>query len=234
MKASSRLARSTAILLFLATAACGGEGGVLTPAPTPTPTPPPTGSTPTPTPTSYNVERCFEQLVAPGVSVRSLLIPDTVKIDLSKPADFPNGRRLQDQVVDVTLAELLLDLTRYSPKVLADLPLNPGKNDATFLTVFPYLAPPNGVRSINTGGSTSFDFRTDPDSAYVSVDRMGMPAVATALIRSAQKTNYNDSTTQDDVNGKFIEEQKGDLTDLHNQLEDDLKRLSLDSCAVPA
>ncbi len=73
------------------------------------------------------------------------VIPDTLKIDLTMPAGFPNGRGLTDQVIDVTLALVLLDLTVMGQTVttFAGLPLNPPANDVEFLAEFPYLAPPN-------------------------------------------------------------------------------------------
>jgi hypothetical protein len=72
------------------------------------------------------------------------VIPDTLKIDLTAPAGFPNGRALTDQVIDITLALVLLDLTAPMQGVttFSDIPLNPGANDAVFLDDFPYLAPP--------------------------------------------------------------------------------------------
>ncbi len=74
-----------------------------------------------------------------------LVVPDGLKIDLTIPAGFPNGRALTDQVIDITLAVLLLDLTAMgqTPTTLAEDPLNPPANDAEFLPDFPYLAPPN-------------------------------------------------------------------------------------------
>jgi hypothetical protein len=74
-----------------------------------------------------------------------LVIPDTLKIDVSQPAGFPNGRRLQDPVVDITLAVVLLDLTvpGQTAASLASLPLNPPENDKPFLTDFPYVAEPH-------------------------------------------------------------------------------------------
>jgi hypothetical protein len=74
-----------------------------------------------------------------------LVIPDTLKIDLTMPAGFPNGRMLTDQVVDITLAVVLLDLTvpMQTPATFASIPVNPGANDVEFLMEFPWLAPPN-------------------------------------------------------------------------------------------
>ncbi len=225
-------ASALAIALILPLAACGGDGGTLTPGPTPTPTP--TSPAPTPTPTSFNVQPCLDQIVTPGNSVTSLIMPDTVKLDLSQPPSFPNGRRLQDQVIDITLSVLLLDMRRHNPRTLADLPLNPGRNDATFLTDFPYLAPPLGKPPIASGSASSYNFRTDPDSAFISVDRMGMPAIATALIGTSAKIPYNDSSPSEDATGRWMAEMKTTLTGLHNILGDDLARLSLVSCATPA
>lgn len=73
----------------------------------------------------------------------SLVVPDTLKIDLTADAGFPNGRRLQDPVIDVTLAVVLLDLNVHGVTLFADLPLNPPANDVPFLAEFPFLADPN-------------------------------------------------------------------------------------------
>ena len=72
-----------------------------------------------------------------------LVVPDTITIDTTAAAGFPNGRKLADPVIDVTLAVVLLDLSaqEQSATTLADLPLNPSANDKPFLTTFPYLAP---------------------------------------------------------------------------------------------
>ena len=73
-----------------------------------------------------------------------VILPDTIKYDPSKPTAYPNGRALTDQVVDITLAAVLLKLGPNQPlDLLAKLPLNPPKNDVEFLAEFPYLAPPH-------------------------------------------------------------------------------------------
>jgi hypothetical protein len=72
-----------------------------------------------------------------------LVVPDTLKIDVSKPAGFPNGRRLEDPVIDITLAVVMLDLGTHAADTFAKLPVNPPKNDKDFLPDFPYVAPPN-------------------------------------------------------------------------------------------
>lgn len=71
------------------------------------------------------------------------VVPDTIKIDTSMAAGFPNGRQLTDPVIDVTFALLLLDLSveGQTATTLAGLPLNPTANDVAFETAFPYVAP---------------------------------------------------------------------------------------------
>ena len=208
--------------------ACGG--GSPSPAPTPSPSP-----TPPPATVSYNVENCFTQAIpgTGGLTLRSMIIPDTLKLDLSRPSGFPNGRDLDDPVVDILLAALFLDfaVTGQSTSTFANLPLNPPGNDRPFTTTFPFLAPPQGTppRAATTG--TSFDFRTDPDTAFVQVDRMGVPAVATALIGSPTKTPYNDANPTADAGDQFRADETTQLTNLFNAIGDDLTELGLRICA---
>lgn len=70
-----------------------------------------------------------------------LVVPDVLELDPGQPAGFPNGRRLEDRVVDLLLAAILLDLGIHPADALATLPLNPPANDLPFGTAFPYLAP---------------------------------------------------------------------------------------------
>jgi hypothetical protein len=70
-----------------------------------------------------------------------LIVPDTLKIDTTGVAGFPNGRGLEDSVIDITLAVILLDLGVHSVSLLADLPLGPAGNDVAFAADFPFLAP---------------------------------------------------------------------------------------------
>jgi hypothetical protein len=108
--------------MSLATASCGGGGGGSTPvvAPPPAPPPPP----PPPTGTSFNVTPCLSQMVA-GRSVQSILIPDILDLDLSQPAGFPNGRDLDDPVIDLVLAAIFLDLGRHPVDTLVNARVNP-------------------------------------------------------------------------------------------------------------
>lgn len=216
-------------------AACGssGNGSAMPPvAVTPTPSPSPSPSpTPTPSPTSRNVSACLSQVIpgTGGATPASLVLPDTVKLNFAAPSGFPNGRQLNDPVVDVTLAVLLLDMTRHSPGLLAGLPLNPGV-DNTLQSGFPFLGLANGGQP-SAGTGTAFNFRTDPAGAYTRVDRMGQPAVATALIGTPLKIPYNDANPTDDAGQAFVPEIVNQLTILHNALADDLIGLGLTPCS---
>ena len=223
-------AMSTACLLV----GCGG-GDSPAPTATPTPTPAATGTGGQGT-FSYNVERCFTQtLPGMGVSVRQLIAtPDALLLDLSAPTSgFPNGRTPDDPVIDVTVAMLFLDLTEsgQSLRTFANLPLNPPRSFPAPLTTFPYLAPPTGSPVLAATTGTSFTFRTDPDSAYTSVDRMGNPAVATILIGSSARNTYNDAAQSSDIAGSFRAEETAGLTAFMNAIGDDLTNLGLDICA---
>jgi hypothetical protein len=72
-----------------------------------------------------------------------LVLPDTLQVDGSGTSSFPNGRNLPDQVIDLTLAVILLDLSVHPVSLFAGLPLNPPANDAPFYGDFPFLASPN-------------------------------------------------------------------------------------------
>lgn len=100
---------------------------------------------------------CLGQTFAPGRTVASLVVPnDVLRLDLGATAGFPNGRKLADPVIDVTLAVLLLRVNSAapgtcgmgtcSPGTLAALPLNPPRNDVAggaFTDTFPYFHPPH-------------------------------------------------------------------------------------------
>jgi hypothetical protein len=75
--------------------------------------------------------------------VRSLILPDVMRVDFTAPAGFPNGRRPVDPALDLTLAVILLDLTEHGVTTLADLPLNPPAGDLTPPEAFPYFAAPH-------------------------------------------------------------------------------------------
>lgn len=208
----------------LALAACGGGGSGMTAQTTTTVAPP--GA-------PLNVQPCLDQPIAPGKpSVANIVVPDTIKVDLTQPSGFPNGRRLTDSVIDTELAWIFLDLSKHPADTLTKIPLGPQANDVPFRPDFPYLAPPNGTPAPAAAGS-NFSFRTDAPSAYVQVDRMGLPAIATALIGSSAKLSYNDDSPAVDGTRKYVNEITTTLGVLANALQDDFARLNLTVCARP-
>lgn len=72
--------------------------------------------------------------MAPRRMRRALDVPPDVMIfDVGRPALFPNGRELTDDVVDLV----------GDPRVLGNDAPFPSENDVPFLSGFPYLAPPH-------------------------------------------------------------------------------------------
>lgn len=209
-------------LLLGALAACGGDGNDPSQSPTPTP------STAT-----LSVVPCLNQTVpGTGTTVAGLVVPDTITVDLSKPSGFPNGRRLQDPVVDVTLAALFLDLSKHSPLTFFNIPLNPPANDRPFRANFPYLAPPQGNPPLSgSDTATGFVFLDRPATDFVRVDREGMPALATALIGGPLKNRFNDADPVDDATGEFVPEMEAQLKLLHQALRDDIVAAGLTPCS---
>ena len=108
--------------LFLA--ACGGGGDDAAPAP-PTGPPPPAAA-------AYNVQTCLDQVIRPGMTTANIVVPDTIKLDLTQPTSFPNGRHITDSAIDRTVAFLFMDVPRQGLDVLARLPLGPPANDVPF------------------------------------------------------------------------------------------------------
>lgn len=69
--------------------------------------------------------------------VAGALIPDVVTINFASAVQFPNGRRLEDDVIDIALGVVL------NRGLSAGVSDGINANDKTFLTTFPYLAADN-------------------------------------------------------------------------------------------
>jgi hypothetical protein len=69
--------------------------------------------------------------------VATALIPDVVTIDFSQPVQFPNGRQLEDDVIDAALGVVL---NRGGAAGISDAI---DSNDVAFSSTFPYLADPH-------------------------------------------------------------------------------------------
>jgi hypothetical protein len=159
------------------------------------------------------------------------VVPDVLQLDMNQPSGFPNGRQLTDPVIDLELAVLFLDLKSQPVTTFSSLPLDPTSTGVPQQPNFPYLAAAQGTTPTPTGGS-GFVFRTDAPSAYTRVDRMGMPAVSTALIATASKNAYNDDNPTVDASGKWVPTIKADLTNLTTALIGQFRSLGLHPCAT--
>jgi hypothetical protein len=67
----------------------------------------------------------------------SVVFPDTLKLDLTKPDGFPNGRQLQNDVIDT---ELQLAFNQPLGGSFGD---GVSANDEAFLTTFPFVGQPH-------------------------------------------------------------------------------------------
>jgi len=74
-----------------------------------------------------------EDLGIPAEAVKEIVVPDVVTLDLSKADGFPNGRKLDDDVIDTAL-QVTLNRSFASDGI---------SNDSAFMTTFPFLANPN-------------------------------------------------------------------------------------------
>lgn len=231
------LAKVSALALAAALSACGGEdltGSPVVVAPPPPP-PPPTG-------TSFSVEACLTQTLRGDQGDRrviDIMIPDAVVYDVTRPASWPNGRQLDDQVVDRMLSGLFLSQSRHTIHTLENIPLNPrrpaGEN---YRTVFPYYGPalshPTlGPPRLSDTNGTNFNFRTEDVSQFVKVERVASPAVSTVNVLGPRKVPYNEGNPVQDVNLAFRADIAEGLAFLTGQIADDLQALGLTICATP-
>lgn len=221
------------VAMMLALSACGGGG---TRAADP---PVVVAPTPTPTATTLDVLPCLNQTipldrVPPGTRVIDLVIPDTITIWPDRTIGFPNGRLLSDPVVDITLGVVLLDINRPGQNAasFAAIPLNPPSATKPPLAEFPFANTPNDSPVLDAGTGTGFVFDTAPMSSYVQVDRMGMPAVATALILSPRKDAYSDGNVQLDTANTYAFDLIEGLRRFTEPLQDDIAARGLTGCAA--
>jgi hypothetical protein len=77
---------------------------------------------------------------AEAQGIAEVLIPDILTLDTSSSAGFLNGRRLQDDVIDVELGVVTGGFFGGSAVLTSDCV---DSNDVPFLDTFPYVAPPN-------------------------------------------------------------------------------------------
>lgn len=75
-----------------------------------------------------------------------------------------------------------------------------------------------------------FEFDLSPPEDYAQIDRMGMPAINTAVISS--KDDYNEAMPTDDMAGDFVDEIVANLDGLHMALDDDLVGADLVPCLL--
>lgn len=200
-------------------AGCGGGGGGAATAVVP------------PTAAPLDVTPCLTQAVD-GRTIASIVVPDVLTFDVTKPNGFPNGRYYDDPVIDLELNALMLDLRTVPVDTLARRPLNPGGPDRVGDGNFPYIGAAFGGAPAAVPGA-GYVFRTEPASAFTRIDRMGNPAVATVLVSSSMKNPFNDDSPPAESNGKFVAEFASTLTTLATQLQDDWAALGLKICAVP-
>jgi hypothetical protein len=72
---------------------------------------------------------------ADTATLASIVFPDTLKMDLSKPDGFPNGRALADDVINLELQITFNQGSGFNDGVTM--------NDVAYLTSFPFVAPPH-------------------------------------------------------------------------------------------
>lgn len=102
--------------------------------------------------------------------------------------------------------------------------------------VDPAAAPPPGVDEPVRGPAAARTFRFDatPPADLAPIDRMGMPAVTTAMLPKRLGGVYNESTPVDDADEVFVADIREGLAALHAALDDDLQRAGLALCATDA
>jgi hypothetical protein len=87
----------------------------------------------------------------------------------------------------------------------------------------------NGEDGLSAG---NFDFPDVDPGDYYRVDRIGMPAIATALIPSDAKDAYNDDDPVDDAAGAWVSDIVASVDFFHTALDSQLEGLGLSVCAT--
>ena len=90
-----------------------------------------------------------------SAQVGGALVPDVVTIDFSMPVQFPNGRRLQDDVIDAALGVVL---NRGGAAGISDAI---DSNDVPFGSAFPFLAAPHQGAAPQAPPSSGTGFSQD-------------------------------------------------------------------------
>ena len=103
-----------------------------------------------------------------AADVAATLIPDVVTIDFSQPVQFTNGRTLEDDVIDVALGVVL---NQGGAAGVSDA-IN--GNDVSFLSTFPFLAPPHQPQATPTPAAPPPTGGLPPDGG----DGLGWPFLA--------------------------------------------------------
>lgn len=88
---------------------------------------------------------------------------------------------------------------------------------------------PTGPAGADGSDVSDYSFRTDAAGDYTRVDRIGMPAVGTAVIGTKLKDDYNAGDPADDA-ANFAGEIVANVGGLHAALDADLMALNLTPC----
>lgn len=83
----------------------------------------------------------------------------------------------------------------------------------------------------DAGMGEGFNFRSAGPEDYDQIDRIGMPAVSTALA-GIKKDAYNRGTPRDDVNMTFVPTVVQNLEAIHTWFDPDLQALQLTRCSM--
>ncbi|PRQ02398.1 hypothetical protein ENSA5_23250 [Enhygromyxa salina] len=76
----------------------------------------------------------------------------------------------------------------------------------------------------------TYTFAEDDPASYTRVDRIGMPAIGTAVI--INKEDYNQADPAADAAGQFVDQITMSVEGLHAALDDDLSGLGLTPCVA--